>query len=63
MKLIITDTIFAEFPELVLGVVLLHNIDNSQKEVAITEMLRQAEAALAGKFSSTPIIDHPYRQV
>ena len=60
MKLIITDTIFDEFPELVLGVVILHNIDNSQNRAEITEMLRQAEAALSGKFSNTPVIEHPY---
>ena len=60
MKLVITDTIFDEFPELVLGVVILHNIDNSQNRTEITEMLRQAEAALPGKFGSTPVIEHPY---
>jgi hypothetical protein len=59
MKLVITDTIFDEFAELVLGVVTLHHIDNSQNRVEITEMLRQAEAALSGKFGSTPIIEHP----
>ena len=60
MKLVIADTIFDEFPELVLGVVILHNIDNSQNRAEITEMLRQAEAALSGKFGSTPVIEHPY---
>lgn len=60
MKLVIADTIFDEFPELVLGVVILHNIDNSQNRAEITEMLRQTEAALSGKFGSTPVIEHPY---
>jgi DNA/RNA-binding domain of Phe-tRNA-synthetase-like protein len=60
MKLIIKDTIFDDFPELVLGIVILHNIDNSQNKAEITEMLRQAEAALSGKFGSTPVIEHPY---
>src|SRR5512138_2641647 len=60
MKLLIIDTIFDEFPELVLGIVILHNIDNSQNSSEITEMLRQAEAALPGKFGSTPVIEHPY---
>jgi DNA/RNA-binding domain of Phe-tRNA-synthetase-like protein len=60
MKLIITDTILDEFPELILGVIILHNIDNSQNRAEITEMLRQAEAALPGKFGSTPVIEHPY---
>lgn len=60
MNLVITDTIFDEFPELVLGVVILHNIDNSQNRAEITEILRQVEAALPGKFASTPVIEHPY---
>jgi len=60
MKLLITDMIFDDFPELVLGVVILHNIDNSQDRAEVSEMLRQAEAALPGKFGSTPVIEHPY---
>src|SRR3972149_3371880 len=60
MKLVVKDTIFDEFPELVLGVVILHNIDNSQNRAEIAETLRQAEAALPGKFGSTPVIEHPY---
>src|SRR3990172_1825882 len=60
MNLIIADIIFDEFPDLVLGVVILHDIDNSQNRPEITEMLRQAEAALSGKFGSTPVIEHPY---
>lgn len=60
MKLVITETIIHEFPELVLGVVILHNIDNSQNRTEITERLRQAEATLSGKFGSTPVIEHPY---
>jgi len=60
MKLAVTDTIFDEFPELVLGVVILHNIDNSQNRAEITGLLRQAEAGLSGKFGSTPVIEHPH---
>lgn len=60
MKLVITDTIFDEFPELVLGVVILHEIDNSQHRAEITELLRHAEAALSGKFGATPVVEHPY---
>jgi DNA/RNA-binding domain of Phe-tRNA-synthetase-like protein len=60
MKLIIADTIFDEFPDLVLGVVILHDIDNSQNRPEITGMLRQAEAELSGKFGNTPVIEHPH---
>ena len=60
MNLVVTNTIFDEFPELVLGVVILHSIDNSQNWAEITDLLRQAEAALPGKFGSAPVIEHPY---
>ena len=59
MKLVVTDTIFDDFPELVLGVVILHDIDNSQNRAEITELLRRAEAALSGKFGGMPVIEHP----
>ncbi len=59
MKLVITDTIFDEFPEFVLGVVILHNVDNSQNRAEISEMLRREESALPGKFSSMSVIEHP----
>jgi DNA/RNA-binding domain of Phe-tRNA-synthetase-like protein len=60
MKLVITDAIFDDFPEVVLGVVNLRNVDNLQNKAEITEMLRKTEAALSGKFGSTPVIEHPY---
>ena len=60
MNLVITDLIFDDFPDLVLGVVILHDIDNSQNRAEIAEMLQQAEAALPGKFGNTPVIEHPY---
>jgi DNA/RNA-binding domain of Phe-tRNA-synthetase-like protein len=60
MKLVITDAIFDDFPEVILGIVILHNIDNAQNWPKIPEMLRQAEAALPGKFATTPVIEHPY---
>ena len=60
MKLVITDSIFNEFPELVLGIVILHDIDNSQNRPEITALLRQAEAELSGKFGGIPVIEHPF---
>ena len=60
MNLVITDTIFDDFPELVLGVVILHDIDNSQSRVEITELLRQAEATLPDKIGNIPVIEHPF---
>lgn len=60
MNLVIADTIFEDFPELVLGVVILHDIDNFQDKAEITGLLRQAEAALAAKFGNKPVIEHPF---
>lgn len=60
MKLIITGTIFEEFPDVFLGIVILHDIDNSQNKPEITEMLRKAESELSGKFGSVPVIEHPH---
>jgi len=60
MKLTVTDEIFSDFPQLVLGVVILHGIDNSQDRAEITEGLRHAETALSGNFGSTPVIEHPH---
>lgn len=60
MKLVIADTIFEDFPEVILGVVVLHDIDNSQERPEITAMLRQAEAQLAAKFGGMPVIEHPH---
>ena len=59
MDLIIADSIFDEFPELILGIVIIHDSDNSQNNGEITELLRSAEAALPGKFGDMPVIQHP----
>jgi DNA/RNA-binding domain of Phe-tRNA-synthetase-like protein len=60
MNLIIADTIFNDFPDVVLGVVILHDIDNSKDHAEITALLRQAEAELPTKFGGTPVIEHPH---
>ena len=60
MNLMITDPIFDDFPALVLGVVILHYIDNSQTRAETIELLRQAETALPSKFDGTRVIEHPY---
>ena len=60
MRLVIDDAMFDEFPELILGVVVLHGVDNAQDNAEITELLRAAEASLPGKFGGTPIIEHPH---
>ena len=60
MNLNIADTIFDEYPGLILGIVTAHNIDNSQDKAEITDLLRTAESTLSDKFSDIPIIQHPY---
>lgn len=59
MRLVIADSMFDEFRDLILGVVILHGIDNTQDSAEITGLLREAEAALPGTFGGTPVIDHP----
>jgi DNA/RNA-binding domain of Phe-tRNA-synthetase-like protein len=60
MNLDIADTIFDEYPDLVLGVVIAHDIDNSKEIAEVVEQLRIAEAMLPGKFGDIPVIQHPY---
>jgi DNA/RNA-binding domain of Phe-tRNA-synthetase-like protein len=60
MNLMVADSIFDEYPDLILGIVIAHKIDNSQDRSEITELLRTAEAALLSKFGDTPVIQHPY---
>lgn len=59
MNLVITDSVFTDFPELILGVVRLHGIDNTHDSAEITGLLREAEAALPAKFGGVPVIEHP----
>jgi len=60
MNLIIADPIFDQYPELILGIVIAHDIDNSQDRAEISELLQTAETALPAKFGDTPVIQHPY---
>lgn len=60
MNLIIADPIFDEYPGLILGVVIAHNIDNAQIRGEIIELLRTAELGLSGKLGDIPVIQHPY---
>lgn len=59
MKLVISNSMFADFPDMVLGVVILHGIDNALDNPEITSLLRQAETELPTRFGGTPVIEHP----
>lgn len=60
MNLVIADTILDDYPDLILGSVIVHDTDNSQDKAEITELLRAAETALPAKLGDTPVIQHPY---
>lgn len=60
MQLVIADALFADYPDLVLGVVSAHGLANTPDQPEITALLRQAEAELPGKFGGTPVIEHPH---
>lgn len=60
MNFVITEPVFKDFPELIIGVIILHDLDNTQSHAEITALLRQAEAELPGRFGNTPVIEHPY---
>jgi DNA/RNA-binding domain of Phe-tRNA-synthetase-like protein len=59
MELKITETIFAKFPEAILGIVLARNINNSGTDEAIARMLEQSQSNAFAKLQSIVIAEHP----
>jgi DNA/RNA-binding domain of Phe-tRNA-synthetase-like protein len=60
MQLAIADALFADYPELVLGVVIAHGLTNTPDQPELTALLRAAETALPAKFGGVPVIEHPH---
>ncbi|MEM7343215.1 MAG: phenylalanine--tRNA ligase beta subunit-related protein [Chloroflexota bacterium] len=60
MNLTITDSIFTQHPDVILGVVIAHTIDNTTDNPAIEPLLRAAEAALPEKIGGVPPTQHPH---
>lgn len=60
MQLTIDDVIFDHHPNLVLGLVLAHGLDNSTDNPAIRSLLRAAEATVPKKIGDKPISQHPH---
>lgn len=60
MFLHITDTIFADFPNLILGVLTTCGIDNANNRDEILQMLRTEEHCFVEKFDGIPVIEHPH---
>ncbi len=55
----IADEIFVDHPDVLLGVVIAHNIDNSVDNPEIATLLRTEEAALPAKMGAGPVSQHP----
>ncbi|EKE06176.1 MAG: hypothetical protein ACD_19C00063G0001 [uncultured bacterium] len=59
MNLIVDQQIFEQYPNTLLGVVVLHNIDNKGNNPEIEQLLRDAEKKIIENLGSTLIIEHP----
>lgn len=59
MNLIIDQQIFEQFPNTLLGVIVLHNIDNKGNNPEIEQLLRNAEKKAIENLGNTLIIEHP----
>ena len=60
MKLIIDPTLFKQYPDVLLGVVVLQNINNVGHDEAITQLLRDAEKEAIQKVGTIPVAEHPH---
>lgn len=59
MKLKIDPKIFERYPEVLLGVAVLHKIDNEGDGQGLGEFLREAERIAIEKIGSIPVVEHP----
>jgi DNA/RNA-binding domain of Phe-tRNA-synthetase-like protein len=59
-RLLVTPEIFALFPDVVLGVIVAREIDNSGESEAILTGLRQEETRVRERFAAQPISEHPH---
>lgn len=59
MNLIIEDKIFKQYPEISLGVAVLHNINNKGDSPEIADLLRSAEKSAVETLGNIPVIEHP----
>ena len=60
VKLRVADEIFVEHPEVMISVVVVHGLANSQDNAELDGLLREAEAALPSKMGSKPVSQHPH---
>lgn len=59
-RLVITPEIFARFPDVVLGVIVASDIDNSGESEEVLAGLRQEEARVRETFAPQAIPEHPH---
>ena len=59
MKLLIDPSVLELFPEVRLGVVRAHDIDNTRDRQEVLDMLRRAEQNLPRIFGDGPVTSHP----
>jgi DNA/RNA-binding domain of Phe-tRNA-synthetase-like protein len=57
--LLVTDAVFERFPEVVLGIVIAHAIDNSGENAEILSLLRREEARTRAELAAVQISQHP----
>ncbi|MBI2597296.1 hypothetical protein HYW41_04020 [Candidatus Daviesbacteria bacterium] len=59
MKLKIDNKIFERFPDLILGVASINNINNNGDNPEISNLLRESEEQIMKNLANTLIIEHP----
>lgn len=59
MNFKIDPTIFEQFPDVLIGVVVANGIDNHGEEKELLDILRDEEAKLPQKFEGVPVTEHP----
>lgn len=56
----VSDEIFERFPEVVLGVFTVYEIDNSRQDAAILDGLRREEARVRADLAGIQVTEHPH---
>lgn len=59
MKIKIDPHIFEQYPNVLLGVIALQNVDNHGEVDEITKLLREAEKETIQKVNNVPVAEHP----
>ena len=60
MDLRIEPEIFEQYPEVILGVVVIHGINNTGNDIEVSSLLRDAEKTALESLGDTPIVEHPF---